>query len=85
MPLYLDIAVPVPLRRSFTYLPPAGTDASTLQPGIRIEVPFGRQRLVGILMATTRHSKVQADKIKPAGRLIDHRPVLNKTILRICC
>ncbi|MEO2173662.1 MAG: hypothetical protein ABGY96_06140, partial [bacterium] len=46
-PVYLDIAVPVPLRQSFHYLPPEDTDASQLLPGIRVEVPFGRQILIG--------------------------------------
>ena len=47
----LRIAVPSPLYRSFDYLPPAGTDPDILQPGIRVRVPFGRRRLVGVLLS----------------------------------
>ncbi len=52
----LRIAVPSPLRRLFDYLPPR--EAVTLRPGQRFLVPFGRSRIVGILVAVTGQSEL---------------------------
>jgi len=50
MTAILQVAVPAPMHRTFDYLPPAGVDPRTLKPGLRVEVPFGRHRKVGILL-----------------------------------
>ena len=44
----LRIALDMPLRRLFDYLPRA--DAGASQVGQRVRVPFGRQSLVGLVM-----------------------------------
>jgi primosomal protein N' (replication factor Y) len=80
-PTILHIAVPSPLRRQFDYLPPAGTDPSTLKPGIRVRVPFGRTTRIGILLDTGGHTDVPADKLKPATELLDDEPVLEPAIM----
>ena len=49
----LRIALDMPLRRLFDYLPPANA-ASGGEPGQRVRVPFGRQRLVGLVMEQAR-------------------------------
>ncbi len=81
--VYLDIAVPVPLRRSFHYLPPDGTDLTELKPGTRVQVPFGRQKLVGILLAVTDNTDITPDKIKTATRILDKSPVLDELLFSI--
>ncbi len=43
----VQVAVPVPLRRLFDYRCAAGG----LAPGIRVEVPFGRRALVGVVVS----------------------------------
>ncbi|HIL94585.1 MAG TPA: primosomal protein N' [Pseudomonadales bacterium] len=83
-PVYLDIAVPVPLRQSFHYLPPEDTDASQLLPGIRVEVPFGRQILIGILLATSTRASFDPGKIKNAIRIIDSSPVFDDALFSLC-
>jgi primosomal protein N' (replication factor Y) len=40
------VAVPVPLRRHFDYLSPLPLPA----PGCRVEIPFGPQTLVGLVV-----------------------------------
>jgi primosomal protein N' (replication factor Y) len=79
--LILRIAVPSPLHRSFDYLPPAGMDASALQPGIRLRIPFGRRTVIGVLLAVSSESAIDAHKLKRALQVLDETPVINSDIL----
>ncbi len=79
VPLILRVALPVPLRRVFDYLPPLATDAATaqaLQAGVRVRVPFGAQKLVGMLLEVTQHSDVPLSKLKHAKAVLDEQPPL---------
>jgi primosomal protein N' (replication factor Y) len=44
-------------------------------------VPFGRQRLVGVIVATVTRSDVPADKLRHAHELLDARPVFDARLL----
>lgn len=82
--IYLEVAVPVPLRRTFHYLPPPGCPLSACTAGLRIEVSFGRQTLIGIILGQTQTSDLSKDKIKAATALIDQTPILPKSVFEIC-
>ena len=75
-PTVLQIAVPTPLRRLFDYLPLPGQPLPA--PGCRVTVRFGRQQLVGVVMAhaSADNSSVAADKLKAIEAVIDNAPVL---------
>jgi primosomal protein N' (replication factor Y) len=77
MPLILHVALDTPLRRAFDYLPPPELPASTLRPGIRIWVPFGRRRLLGILVGVSDDSAIPRHKLKAAAHIVDHVPVFD--------
>ena len=62
----LQIALDTPLRRVFDYLCPPDVSAETLKPGVRVRVPFGRRRLVGVLIGTCPKSDIPAEKLKSA-------------------
>ena len=79
----LKIAVPSPLHRSFDYLPPANFDPASLQPGVRVRVPFGRRTVIGVLLATGSQSDIESHKLKPALALLDESPVINRDVLDI--
>ncbi|HSC48558.1 MAG TPA: primosomal protein N' [Gammaproteobacteria bacterium] len=82
-PRYLQVAVPSPLYCSFDYLPPPGTDPSTLRPGVRLRLPFGRREVVGVLLATSSQSAVPAAKLKAARRLLDDSPLIPEDMLSL--
>jgi primosomal protein N' (replication factor Y) len=82
-PLYLKVAVPSPLYRDFDYLPPADTDPSTLQPGMRLRLPFGRREVVGVLLGTADRSEVPTAKLKAARKLLDASPVIPPDMLAL--
>ncbi len=75
-PVILRIALPVPLRRLFDYLPPAGSDPASLQPGVRVRVPFGRQQLTGVLVEVQASSDIPLAKLRPAQAILDDEPPL---------
>ena len=81
MSTVLAIAIEAPLRRLFDYLPPPQVDPSALKPGLRLWVPFGRRRVVGVLVEVRDRSEFPLDKLKAAAGLIDDEPVIDEKLL----
>jgi primosomal protein N' (replication factor Y) len=79
--IILRIAVPSPLFRHFDYLPPATMDVSALQPGVRVRVPFGRRRAVGVLLEVRSESDIDRARLKPALAILDAEPVIHTDVL----
>ncbi|MDD3109517.1 MAG: hypothetical protein PHH32_02580 [Eubacteriales bacterium] len=57
----VDIAVS-DTDRVFTYRVPEGMP---LQPGARVEVPFGHRQLEGYVIALTEGTDLEEDRVKP--------------------
>ena len=79
--LILRIAVPSPLHRSFDYLQPADIDATALQPGTRLLVPFGRRTVIGVLLAVCDQSDIDAHKLKRALQVLDQTAVISSDVM----
>ena len=80
----LRLAIPSPLRRNFDYLPPAGMSQAqidTLQPGVRLRVPFGAREVTGYLLGVFTESAISEDALKPALELLDDAPLLDAQML----
>ncbi len=75
LPQVLRVALDTPLRRLFDYLPPQAAHAPAV--GARVRVPFGRQRLVGLVMGIAEGSDVPAERLKPILEVLDPVPVLD--------
>jgi primosomal protein N' (replication factor Y) len=83
----LEIALPVPLRRHFDYLPPVDwtqEQLSGLLPGVLIRVPFGRQELIGVLLRVKTSSDQPPHKLRPALAIADTQPALDQELLDLC-
>ena len=80
---YLQIAIASPLRQYFDYLPPKGICQSDLCIGSRVEVPFGRRTMIGILMGISDHSEVSPDKLRAALKILDSEPLLSTEIMSL--
>ena len=78
----LRIAVPVPLAQLFDYLPPVGVDARTIKPGVRVLVPFGRGRRVGVVLEAGVASDVAPEKLRRVGAVLDAQPLLSDELLQ---
>jgi primosomal protein N' (replication factor Y) (superfamily II helicase) len=78
--LILQIALDTPLRRVFDYLPPpefTAVTAAAPRLGVRVRVPFGRQRLIGILVGLAAESAIDSAKLKTALGILDEQPVVD--------
>lgn len=79
----LRIALPIPLRQFFDYLPPETGDWEKLQPGMRIKVPFQRRELVGIFIELTKSPDVAWKRLKPIIAVLDSEPVIQPDIMQL--
>jgi primosomal protein N' (replication factor Y) len=80
--MILKVALDTPLRRVFDYLPPAsGSDAPPL--GVRVLVPFGKQRLVGVLVDTAVQSQLPPSKLKAVIEILDDKPVIDRVTFEL--
>ncbi len=82
-PLILRVAVPSPLYRLFDYLPPLDSPSDTLQPGLRVRVPFGRRQVVGFLLEISEHTALPLDALRPVRTILDTEPLLSADILAL--
>ncbi len=72
-PRYVEVAVPVPLRKLFTYAVPAAWSAR-VHAGVRVAVPFGKRKLAGFVVRDLTTPPTTA-RIKPLASVLDEQPV----------
>jgi primosomal protein N' (replication factor Y) (superfamily II helicase) len=79
MPLFCDVALPVPLDQTFTYL----VNGVVPVVGARVLVPFGGQRLMGMVMRV--HEQVPADdiEVKPIQQVLDDSALLPDELMKL--
>jgi primosomal protein N' (replication factor Y) len=77
---YVDVSVPAPLDRPFTYSLPE-TLRHRVRPGSRIVVPFGPRKLTGVILRC--HDEPPNMATREALRLIDSEPVLDAELLSL--
>lgn len=80
---FLRIALPTPLRRLFDYLAPPGVDVGQLQAGMRVVVPFGSRKIVGVLLGLTTTTQVPAYKLRSAIEILDQQPLLPAQVMHL--
>lgn len=83
----LEIALPVPLRRHFDYLPPADLTPeqfARLTPGLLIRVPFGQRELMGVLLRVKSASEQPSHKLRSALAIVEGEPALDQELLDLC-
>jgi len=69
----LQVAIAAPLYRLFDYRLAAGLEAAV---GCRVQVPFGRTRVVGVILALDVSSDLPAERLRPVERVLDRTPLL---------
>jgi len=81
--LIFRVAIPVPIDRLFDYLAPEQYDPQTARPGVRLEVPFGKGKTVGVLVEIAQDSTFDTGKLKRVLRILDDKPLLSAKDLRL--
>jgi primosomal protein N' (replication factor Y) len=78
---YCNVAVPVPLRTTFTYAVPESLQG-TVQPGSRVLVPFRKKTMVGVVVELAE-SASQGTKIREITRVLDFVPALTPKLIEL--
>jgi len=76
------VALDLPLNQGFDYTVP--TDCALPAIGCRVLVPFGRRRVIGLVVARPRSSEVPVARLKPLFEVLDERPILDPAVLKLC-
>lgn len=86
LPVFVEAALPVPLRRTFTYRIPAAL-SGRVKPGARLNLPFGKRNLTGF--AVGLHDElppgvdIDESKIKDVADVLDDEPLITPEVLKL--
>jgi primosomal protein N' (replication factor Y) (superfamily II helicase) len=73
MPI-VEVAISVPLNKTFDY-----QSDSRVPVGVRVKVPFGAKKVIGIVLSNK--DKSEFNKLKSVEEILDQAPILDKPIL----
>ena len=78
---FCNVALPVPLRTTFTYAVPDALRAF-VKPGCRVLVPFRKKALVGVVVECVEKAPTDA-KLREITRVVDVLPALTPKLLEL--
>ncbi|HTS12329.1 MAG TPA: primosomal protein N' [Candidatus Limnocylindrales bacterium] len=83
-PRYCEVALPVPLRSTFTYLIPSSLNGEPLI-GRRVVVPFRNRAMVGVAIGESPRLPQEAagNRIREISELMDARPALPLKLIEL--
>ena len=79
--MFAEVALPLPLHRTFTYRLPADLAAGAV-PGARVLVPFGRRSRIG--WVESLHETSDVKRVRDVQRVLDDEPSVPPHLLRLC-
>jgi primosomal protein N' (replication factor Y) len=79
MPAFCDVALPVPLDRTFTY----AVNGTVPSVGARVLVPFSGQRLMGVVVRVHDDRPADGIEIKPVQQVLDDSSLLSAELMQL--
>jgi primosomal protein N' (replication factor Y) (superfamily II helicase) len=80
---YCEVALPVPLRSTFTYRVPSCFDGEAII-GCRLLVPFRDRSIVGVAVGESPEAQVdRTAPIRPISEVLDSRPALPRNLIEL--
>ncbi len=79
---FVDVALNRPVRREFTYAVPVELE-DKVAPGVRVAVPFGSRREVGVVVAKRSESNLETEKIRPIASVLDDEALVGPDLLEL--
>jgi primosomal protein N' (replication factor Y) len=79
MPAYCEVALPVPLERSFTY---AVSEGQHPQRGARVIVPFRNEKMIGVVTGTGASAPADVE-MRFLDAVLDEEPILSEHLLAL--
>jgi len=79
MPLFCDVALPVPLDQTFTY----AVNGAVPVVGARVLVPFSGQRLMGVVVRVHEDAPADEFEVKPVQQVLDDTALLPDELMKL--
>jgi primosomal protein N' (replication factor Y) len=79
MPLFCDVALPVPLDQTFTY----AVQGVVPVMGARVLVPFSGQRLMGVVVRVHDDAPTDGFEVKPVQQVLDEAALLPEELMEL--
>lgn len=81
MPYFIDVILPLPLQKRFTYAI-TEAEANFLEEGMRVAVPFGKSKVYTAITAAIHQNPPQVYEAKPINQILDKKPLVTKHQLK---
>jgi primosomal protein N' (replication factor Y) (superfamily II helicase) len=78
---FCNVALPVPLRTTFTYAVPESL-REVVRPGTRVLVPFRKKAMVGVAVELTEHPP-EGTKVREITKALDREPALTPKLIEL--
>lgn len=78
---FLDVILPIPLQKAFTYHI-TEAEAQFIKPGMRVAVPFGKSKIYTALAYKIHNNPPTAYEAKTIHQILDEVPVVTQTQLK---
>ena len=78
---FVDVAVPVGIRKTFAYSVPPSMRAK-IAPGMRVLVPFGRKLLTGYVTGFPERAAIEGIRLKAVSQLLEQTPSVTPELVR---
>ena len=76
--MWLQVALPLPLYRTFTYALPPGQPVPW--PGCRVRVPFANRKAIAVVVDVREHCDLPEDRVATIEAVLDETPVYSKDL-----
>jgi primosomal protein N' (replication factor Y) len=81
MPYFIDVILPIPIEKLFTY---EVTEAESrfLKSGMRVSVPFGKSKIYTAIVYHSHNNPPQIYEAKEIHQILDEQPIVTKVQLK---
>src|SRR5512140_1672900 len=80
-PLFVEVAVPLPIDHPFTYRVPFGGERR-VQVGVRVLIPFGGRKMTGLVTAITDASALGGREARELLAILAETPYVSERHLK---
>tara|TARA_R110002073_G_scaffold14417_6_gene58971 strand:+ start:300 stop:542 length:243 start_codon:yes stop_codon:yes gene_type:complete len=79
MPYFIDVIIPIPLQKLFTYSV-TPSESEFLKAGMRVAVPFGKSKIYTGIVLNIHSDAPIAYEAKEIQQILDETPIVNKML-----
>lgn len=82
MSYFIDVILPIPLKKLFTYSVTAA-EFTFLKPGMRVAVPFGKSKIYTGILFNSHNNSPTAYEAKAIQQILDNEPIVTQNQLQL--